>query len=217
MSKMAVIDAQGAPCGDMDIPEELLVLKSGDQAVHDVVTAHRAGRRAGTASTLTKAGVAASGKKPWRQKGLGRARAGYRGSPIWRGGGVVFGPQPRSYAKSVNRKIARLAFRRVLSERIDSGALRVIESLELPDARTRSFAALLARLKLSGKLLVVVREPGAELKRASRNLPGVELARAADVGTYQLLCYPVVLAERAAMEIMLERLRRNDKKAVAEK
>lgn len=104
MSKLTVYDMKGASTGEFDLPEAVLCLDRGEQAVHDAVTATRAAGRAGTASTLHKGEVAGSNKKPWRQKGTGRARAGLRQSPVWRGGGAAFGPKPRDYDKKVNRK-----------------------------------------------------------------------------------------------------------------
>lgn len=213
MSVITVINKKGEDCGTVDFPDELQEMSRGGQAVHDVVTAYQASRRAGTASTLGKGDVAGSNKKPWRQKGLGRARAGSRRSPLWRGGGVVFGPHPRSYAKSVNRKVQKLAFRRAVSEKIAAAALRVIDGFDLPDAKTRSMAQLLRDLKITGKVLAIAAVPTPELIRAARNLPDLELVRARDVNTYQLLRYPVVLAEQAAVEVILERL---GNKAVAE-
>lgn len=214
MSTIAVINRRGENCGSFDIPEALLVMDRGAQAVQDAVVAYRAGRRAGTASTRGKGAVAGSNKKPWKQKGLGRARAGYRRSPVWRGGGVAFGPHPRSYAKDINRKTLQLAFRRAFSEKLAAGALRVIENFELPDAKTRSMAQLLKDLSLSGKVLALAAAPAPALARAARNLPRLELARARDVNACQLLEYPVVLAERAALEVIMQRLQ--SKKAVAE-
>jgi large subunit ribosomal protein L4 len=115
MSKLTIYNMQGAAVGDMDVDAGLLVLKKGTQAVHDVIVNGLARGRAGTASTLAKGEVAGSNKKPWRQKGTGRARAGYRQSPVWRGGGVAFGPHPRRYGGKVNRKVAKLAFQRAFS------------------------------------------------------------------------------------------------------
>ncbi|MFN2351099.1 MAG: 50S ribosomal protein L4 [Kiritimatiellia bacterium] len=215
MSTISVMDKQGAPAGNLEIPDALLERDRGGQAVQDTLVAFRAGLRAGTASTLNKSGINASNKKPWRQKGTGRARAGYRSSPVWRGGGTAFGPHPRSYAKSVNRKTARLAFKRVFSDKLDAGAIRVIEQFDLPDGKTKSMTALLAGLQLSGKLMVLAGAPSVELERATRNLAKVELVRARDVNTYQMLCYPVVLADRAALDMIINRLQ-GKSKVVAE-
>src|SRR5215210_5957648 len=121
------------------------VVESGKytQAVHDVVVAMRAARRSGTASVKTKATVSGSGAKPWRQKGTGRARAGYKSSPVWVGGGVVFGPHPRDYSKKVNGKVRRIALRKALSERIKAGDVLVADSFAVKEPKTKNFVQLL--------------------------------------------------------------------------
>src|ERR671922_607636 len=117
----------------------------GTQAVHHTVVAMRAARRSGSANTKTKAEVDLSGAKPWRQKGTGRARAGYKSSPIWRGGGVVFGPKPRDYSKKVPKSVRRLAFRKALSERISAGDVLTIDKFVVPQLKTKAFVSLLKR------------------------------------------------------------------------
>ena len=117
----------------------------GTQAVHDVVVAIRAARRSGTANTKTKAEVDMSGAKPWRQKGTGRARAGYVSSPLWRGGGVVFGPKPRAYSKKVSKSVRRLAFQKALSERIKAGDVLTIDKFVVPELKTKSFMSMLRK------------------------------------------------------------------------
>src|SRR5712692_2628931 len=124
----------------------------GTQAVHDVVVAIRAARRSGTANTKTKAEVDMSGAKPWRQKGTGRARAGYVSSPIWRGGGVVFGPKPRDYSKKVSKSLRRLAFQKALSERISAGDVLTVDQFVVPELKTTSFVALLKRQTEAGNV-----------------------------------------------------------------
>src|ERR671929_1379881 len=125
------------------------------QAVHEAVVAMRAARRSGSANTRTKAEVNLSGAKPWRQKGTGRARAGYKSSPIWRGGGVVFGPKPRDYSKKVPKSVRRLAFRKALSERISAGDVLTIDKFVVPEFKTKSFVDLLRKQTDAGKVLVV--------------------------------------------------------------
>src|SRR5436305_8560305 len=115
----------------------------GTQAVHEVVVAMRAARRSGSANTKTKAEVDLSGAKPWRQKGTGRARAGYKSSPIWRGGGVVFGPKPRDYSKKVSKTVRRLAFQKALTERINAGDVLTINALSVKEPKTKAFVSLL--------------------------------------------------------------------------
>lgn len=206
MSKLKVLDMKGSPAGEMEVSDSLLEGVRGAGAVHEAVVNFLAGVRAGTASTLTKGEVSGSGKKPWRQKGTGRARAGYKRSPVWRGGGVVFGPKPRDYSKKVNRKVAKLAFRRALSEKISSGAMIVVDSLELAEAKTKVFAGMMKNLKLMGKTLFVVEAMENSVKLAARNIADVEIVRAQDVDVYRLLRYPNVVVTKAGMELLVKRL-----------
>lgn len=206
MSKLPVKDMQGNQQGEYDLAEDMLVFDKGGQAVHDVVVAHRAKLRQGSASTRTRAEVRGSGAKPWRQKGLGRARSGTKQSPIWRGGGVAFGPKPRSYAKRVPKKVAQLAFRRAFSEKVAAGEITVVEKIAVAEPRTRDFAATLRNLDVDGLALVLVTGIDRNLKLASRNIPRVEVKPAGDVNTYDLLRYPKVLVEKTAMEQLESRL-----------
>jgi large subunit ribosomal protein L4 len=206
MKKLQVVDMQGAATGEVDVPDALLETAKGGQAVHEAVVAHLAAGRAGTASTLRKGEVSGSNRKPWRQKGLGRSRAGYRQSPVWRGGGVAFGPHPRRFSVKVNRKVAGLAFRRAFSEKVTAGEIRVIESLALAEARTRLFAGLMKTLGIEGGALFVDEAIERNAALASRNLPDVELVRARDVNVYQLLRYRTVVITRAGMDVVKARL-----------
>ena len=207
MSRIPITNSAGASLGEMEIADDLLVLNRGQQALKDVIVAYRAGLRAGTASTLTKGEVAGSNRKPWAQKGLGRARAGYRQSPIWRGGGVVFGPKPRSYRKRVNRKVAQLAFRRALSEKVAGKALRVLDELTLADAKTKTLLAILKALALRGPVLIVLEKSDSKVRLAARNLRQIEVAAARDVHPYQLFRYPAVVVTKAAMATLVNRLK----------
>ena len=206
MSKLSVYDMKGASVGEFDVADDLLVLKRGATAVHEAVVALMAGRRAGTAATKSKGMVAGSNKKPWRQKGTGRARAGYRQSPVWRGGGVAFGPHPRSYEKKLNHKVARLAFRRAFSQKIADGAVKLLQELSVPEAKSKRFAELMKALGIRGPALFVMDRVDPKVALAARNIPRVEVVRASDVNVYQLLRYPVIVATPAAMEVMKGRL-----------
>lgn len=208
MSKVQMVDAKGGSAGEYEVADGLLILNRGEQAVHDVVVAYRAGLRAGTASTLNKGEVAGSNRKPWQQKGLGRARAGYRQSPIWRGGGVVFGPKPRSYAKAVPKQVASLAFARAFSDKIRSGALKIVSELNVKEGKTREIAALMKALKADGRVLLVVEKPDENLKRAVRNMAAVVCCSASDLNVYQLMDYPAMFATREAMAILVGRLKK---------
>ena len=206
MSKLPIYDMTGKSQGEMDISSDILVLDKGDQALQDVVVAHRAALRGGNASTLRKGEVAGSNKKPWRQKGTGNARAGYRQSPLWRGGGVAFGPHPRSYKKKVPQKVRRLAFRRALSERISEGSIKVLDKLELAEAKTKSLITLLKSLDVSGSVLIVLDKTDKNMILAARNIQGVDVATAKDVDTYQIVRRPAIVASKEAMNHLRERL-----------
>jgi large subunit ribosomal protein L4 len=206
MSNVKIVDMKGSEVGEYDVPTDMLELEKGTQAVHDVVVAMNNARRAGTACTLTKGEVAGTGAKPWAQKGTGRARAGYRQSPVWRGGSVVFGPRPRYYGSKINKKVAKLAFRRALSEKLSDGSIRVVEQITIESAKTKVFASMMQSLGLSGPTLIIVDAIDSNLALASRNVPRVEVVHARDVNVYQLLRYPVIIVNSAAMDQLKTRL-----------
>src|SRR5438445_13368151 len=153
----------------------------GTQAMHDAVVAIRAARRSGSANTKTKAEVDLSGAKPWRQKGTGRARAGYKSSPIWRGGGVVFGPKPRDYSKKVSKSVRRLAFQKALSERISAGDVLTIDQFVVPELKTKSFVALLKRQTEAGKVWLISVAFHETTLKSERNVKPEQLATASYV------------------------------------
>jgi large subunit ribosomal protein L4 len=179
----------------------------GRQAVHDVVVALRANRRRGTASTKTKAEVRLSGAKPWRKKGTGRARAGYKSSPVWVGGGVAFGPHPRDYSKKVPKKVKTLAFRKALSERVLAGDVLLVEDFKVNEAKTKQFLTLVADTAGNARKMLIV-GAGFDEKTylAARNVRDTLLARAAEVNTEQLLAFDKVIVTRDALATLSERL-----------
>ncbi len=178
----------------------------GTQAVHDVVVAMRAARRSGSANTKTKAEVAYSGKKPWRQKGTGRARAGYRSSPVWSGGGVVFGPKPRDYSKRVPRNVRRLALLKALSSRILAGDVLVVDSVGVAEAKTKSFVQFLKAQTDAVKILVISKHFDENTYKAARNIGAVLLNTAAEVNTEQLLAFQKIIITGEALASLAERV-----------
>jgi len=207
MSSVTVIDQKGAAVGSVELPGGMLAAADkGYQAMHDVVVAYQNGLRAGSASSKTKGTAAGSGKKPWKQKGTGRARAGYRRSPVWKGGGVAFGPVPRSYVQRLPKKVTRLAFRRAFSDKVAEGALTVLDGLALEAPKTKAFAALVKGLGLTGRILFVLDTVDPKALLAMRNLPDVALATAAEVNTFEIMRAGTVVATRAALEILVRRL-----------
>lgn len=184
---------------------ELIETGRGTQALHDVVVAMRAARRSGSANTKSKADVNLSGAKPWRQKGTGRARAGYKSSPIWRGGGVVFGPKPRDYSKKTSKTLRRLAFQKALSERIKAGDVLTVDKFAVTEAKTKSFVMLLKKQTDARKVLVLSDSFDENTYRSARNIKPVLLATAADVNAEQLLAFDKILVTPAALEKLAER------------
>ena len=212
MSSLTVHNAGGKAVGKVEFADALLSTRRGGQALQQTVVTIRANQRAGTASTKTKGEVAGSGIKPWRQKGTGNARAGYRQSPVWTGGGVVFGPKPRSYAKDLNRKTAKLALWRALSDKIKGEQLMVLDDVTVSQPKTKLMAALLKGLKVD-KVLVVVDKISRELALASRNIPGLEVVTALHLNSLQVVKYPKILISKAALEQVQVRLEVAQEKA----
>lgn len=199
--KATILTLEAAKAGGLPVIEN----GKGTQAVHDVVVAMRAARRSGTASTKTKADVNLSGAKPWRQKGTGRARAGYKSSPVWVGGGVVFGPHPRDYTKKVSRSVKRLALRKALSSRIKAGDVLIVDSFSIAEPKTKSFLSFLGAITPESKVLIVGREFDQNTYLSARNVGPVQLMTAAEVNTEQLLGFKKVILTNSALEQLVER------------
>ena len=178
----------------------------GTQALHDVVVALRANRRSGSANTKTKADVAFSGKKPWRQKGTGRARAGYASSPVWSGGGVAFGPKPRDYSKKVPKSVRRLALLKALSARILAGDVLVAEEIKVATPKTKEFISFLKSQTEARKVLVISTQFDEVTYKAARNIQPVLLNTAAEVNTEQLLQFQKIIVTNEALAKLAERL-----------
>lgn len=206
MSKIAIYNLNGEAAGEKQIADKLLETKRGAQAVLDVVTAYRAGIRAGSASTKKRGEVSGGGRKPYKQKGTGRARQGSIRSPILRGGGIVFGPHPRSYAKKVNKKTVDLAFRRALSDKILAGGLVLAAGLEQIEAKTKALAGLLKKAAAGRATLFVTGAPSKNLNLAARNVTKVEVTTAAQTNTYQIERYPFIVADAAGLDVLQARL-----------
>src|SRR6266849_4944569 len=171
--KLTIKDMKGGSQGEVEVKFPLIEDGKGTQAVHDAVVAYQAAQRMGTACTKTMGEVAGTGKKPWRQKGTGRARAGSFASPLWRGGGVVFGPKPRDFSKKVSRQTRQLALRKAVSERLRAGDVILVDDLSLTSNKTRDFIGMLSALDLKGSALVVAHKADKNLTMASRNVPNV--------------------------------------------
>ena len=204
--KLSIKDTQGKSAGELEVKFALIEDGKGTQAVHDTVVAYRAAQRSGTACTKNAGDVAGTNKKPWRQKGTGRARAGSFQSPLWRGGGVVFGPKPRDFSKKVNARTKTLALRKALSERLKAGDVIVVNDLKLASPKTKEFLGLVSALELKGTALLVSHGTDKNLTLASRNVPNVALTTSDSLNTYDVLRPDKLVFTRGAFEQLEERL-----------
>ena len=203
--KIAIKNIEGKKPGELEVKFPLIEDGKGTQAVHDVVVAYRAAQRSGTACTKNVGEVSGSNKKPWRQKGTGRARAGSHQSPLWVGGGVVFGPKPRDFAKQVSKNTRALALRKALSERLKAGDVVVVDDLKLSSPKTKDFVGLMSTLELTGTTLIVA-AADKNLTLASRNVPDVALATSDSLNTYDILRPDKLLFTKGAFEKVEARL-----------
>jgi len=207
MSNIKVFSPAGKATGEMTFADERLILDKGTQAVKDMVVAIQNGMRAGTASTLRKGEVAGSNKKPWKQKGSGRARVGLRQNPIWRGGGVAFGPHPRDFSQKINRKVSQLAFTRALSDKIADGSVIVIEKFDFTEPKTKQMLALLNKLGVDRSGLIITDLHEENVMLSAQNLPHVAVVRAAEVDVYALLYFRTLVATKAGFEALTARMK----------
>src|SRR5271169_2517019 len=203
--KIAIKNIEGKKLGELEVKFPLVEDGKGTQAVHDAVVAYRAAQRSGTACTKNVGEVSGSNKKPWRQKGTGRARAGSHQSPLWVGGGVVFGPKPRDFSKKVSKKTRSLALRKALSERLKAGDVIVVDDLKLSSPKTKDFIGVISALELKGTTLVVA-PADKNLTLASRNIPTVALATSDSLNTYDVLRPDKLLFTKSAFEKVSDRL-----------
>ena len=204
--KLSVKNTQGKAAGELEVKFEMIENGRGTQAVHDTVTAYRAAQRSGTACTKTVGDVAGSNKKPWKQKGTGRARAGSFRSPLWAGGGVVFGPKPRSFAKKVNDRTRKLSLRKALSERLKAGDVVIVDDIKLASPKTKEMVNLIDALKIDGTTLVISTGENKNLTLATRNLPNVDLTTSETLNTYDVLRQDKLIFTRSAFEKVEARL-----------
>ncbi|MDX6714756.1 MAG: large subunit ribosomal protein [Baekduia sp.] len=202
MTSIDVLDASGSKTGSRDLPASLFEATVSVSLMHQVVVAGLAGLRAGTHSTKTRGEVRGGGKKPWRQKGTGRARQGSIRSPQWVGGGIAHGPQPHGHEMRVNKKMKRGAMRSALTDALQSGKLAAIDELSFETPKTADAAKILAALELTGRVLLVLPEPQDAVERSFRNLSAVRIAYAPSLGVYEVLAADRVLFTGAALDIL---------------
>jgi len=202
---MATIDVHsvtGEVVEQRELPAELFEAPVNVPVMHQVVVAGMAAQRAGTHSTKTRAEVRGGGRKPWRQKGTGRARHGSIRSPIWSGGGIAHGPKPRDYSMKVNRKMKRAALRSALSDAAGGGKLALVQGMEFEGPKTRDAVALLSALGLEGRVLVVIARPDEAMEKSFRNLPHVKVDFPGNLSTYDVLFADRVLLTTEALDVL---------------
>jgi large subunit ribosomal protein L4 len=201
-----VYNAQGEVVRQAELPDNVFGVEVKDHLLHEVVRYQLARRRQGTAHTKNRSAVRGGGRKPWRQKGTGRARAGSSRSPLWRGGGTIFGPMPRMYAYSMPKKKRRAALCSALSLKVHEQAFRVIEQFDVAHPKTRQVVDLLQRFTTQPKVLLLVGEPHETLHLSARNIPHVKVLPVAGLNVYDLLHYTTVICAEEAIEKIVGRL-----------
>jgi large subunit ribosomal protein L4 len=204
MAQTTLYDRTGASVGSVELHDDLFAAPVNEAVMHQVVTAQLAGRRTGTASTKTRGEVRGGGKKPYRQKGTGRARQGTPTAPHYRGGGVVFGPHPRSYDQRLPRKMRRLALRGALTAKLGDEAIRILDTFGLEAIRTQDVAGVLTALNATGRVLVVAPSADEKLRLSARNLPTVEFILADSLNVVDVLNADTVVIEQPALARMEE-------------
>jgi large subunit ribosomal protein L4 len=205
--KISIKNLSGKAAGELEVKFAMIENGRGTQAVHDTVTAYRAAQRSGTAKAKNAGEVSGTNKKPWKQKGTGRARAGSFQSPVWVGGGVTFGPRPRDFTKKISKNTKALALRKALTERLKMGDVVIVDDLKLASAKTKDFVGVINALELTGTTLIVsCGEENANLTRASRNICGVTLTTGDSLNTYDVLRPDKLLFSKSAFEKVEARL-----------
>jgi large subunit ribosomal protein L4 len=199
MPKVQVVNMQGAPVGEIELDEYVFGIEPHIHVLHSAVVAQLASLRRGTSSTLLRGEVRGGGRKPWRQKGTGRARAGSSRSPLWRGGAVLFGPKPRDYSYKLPKKVRRLALRSALSSKLKEANLVVVDEINLAEVKTREMVKLLQALNIDKKALVVTRENDESVIRSARNIEGVKAMQVEGLNVLDLLRHDTLVITKAAV------------------
>ncbi len=199
MPKANVFNMAGEKSGEIELSEAIFGIEPNKSVLHDYVKMHLANCRQGTQSALTKGEVDFTTKKPWRQKGTGRARAGYAGSPVWYHGGVAFAPKPRDYSYSLNKKVKRLALKSALSAKAAEDEIVVVDSIAMDEIKTKTFKTFLEKVGVSGKALVVTENVDEKVVKSARNLAGVTTTFANILDPYMILTSGKLVVDKAAL------------------
>jgi len=193
MPKVAVYDMRGTQVGEIDLNDRVFGIEPNEAVMQQFVKMQLANKRHGTASTKTRAEVRGGGKKPWKQKGTGRARVGSSRNPVWRGGGIVFGPKPRDYSYTLPRKVRRLALKSALSSKVKDSNIIVVDSLTFEEPKTKLMLETLESLNAAEKTLVVTADGDVNVYKSARNIPGVKSLRADYINVFDILKYDTLL------------------------
>lgn len=199
MPKVAVYNITGAQTGEIELNENVFGVEVNSALIHQAVVMQLANQRLGTHATKTRAMVRGGGKKPWKQKGTGRARAGSIRSPLWVGGGTTFGPQPRSYAFSMPRKARRLAIKCALSDKINNGELVVVDEINFEGPKTKNVIKMLNDFSATDKKALIITEGNEAVEKSARNIPGVKAIANTGVNVYDLLYHGKVFVTKGAI------------------
>lgn len=199
MPKIDVLDVKGNIVGDVELSEGIFGIEPNEYVVHEVVVALLANRRQGTRSALTRAEVRGGGRKPWRQKGTGRARAGTIRSPLWKGGGVIFAPKSRDYSKKVNKKVKTLAIKSVFSAKVLENEIRVLNQLVMEAPKTKEMISVLNNINAQ-KALIVLPDNNEAVIRSANNIPKVATTTVNELNVYDMLKYDVLIMTQEALE-----------------
>jgi large subunit ribosomal protein L4 len=200
MPKVAVYDMAGTQTGEIELNDNVFGIEVNEAVLHQAVVRQLANQRLGTAATQTRGFVRGGGRKPWKQKGTGRARSGSIRSPLWVGGGVVFGPHPRSYVFRMPRKVRRLAIRSALSAKVNAGELIIVEGIQFAEPKTKNVVNMLGALNVgASKALIVVAQPDEAVEKSARNIPGVKTLLSNNLNVYDLLYHGKVLITKEAV------------------
>ena len=206
MITLPVYDMQGKEVEKINLNPDVFDGKVNEATIYQAVVMYQANRRRGSASTKTRGEVRGGGRKPWRQKGTGRARAGTIRSPLWRGGGIIFGPHPRDYSYSIPKKIQRLALKSSLNSKLNDNDLLVIDEIKIDKPKTKEFVSFLASFKIADKSLVVLESLDSNIDRSSRNIPIVTTKRFQDVNTYDILNHKKLILTNKSLDGLVERI-----------
>ena len=199
MPKVAVYNIDREQVGDIELNDNVFCVEVNGALLHQAVVMQLASQRLGTHATKTRAFVRGGGRKPWKQKGTGRARSGSRRSPLWVGGGTVFGPHPRSYAFSMPRKQRRLAIKCALSDKVQEGSLLVLDALDFEAPKTKQVVKLLQTFEIDNKALIITAEEAENVERSSRNIPGVKAINTTGLNVYDILNHDKLFVTKDAV------------------